>query len=89
MSKEALVILSEECAEVTQSVSKLLRFGLDSHKNRKDLNDEVGDVLAMIAILHYHDILDEDAIMKRVPVKLKKLKKYSDIEGLDDILENL
>ena len=85
---ETLVILAEECAEVQQAVAKILRFG-DDPKSVKQLQDEIGDVLAMITILGHQEVIDGDKILKRVPVKLRKLKKWSNINDLDDILENL
>jgi NTP pyrophosphatase (non-canonical NTP hydrolase) len=87
--QEALVILAEECAETIQAISKLQRFGLDNDKNVKALEKEIGDILAMLSVLDYCGYIDSDNIMKRVPVKLKKLKKYSNIGELDSIIENL
>jgi NTP pyrophosphatase (non-canonical NTP hydrolase) len=87
--QESLIILSEECAEVQVAISKLLRFGVDDPKNKKQLEKEIGDVLAMLSILDFNDYIDSDKIMKRVPVKLRKLKKWSGINHLDDIIENL
>lgn len=85
---EALVILAEECAEVQQEVSKILRFGADEG-NIKNLEKEIGDVIAMLAILGQQGFLNEDRLMRRVPVKLRKLKKFSGIKDLDLIIENL
>ena len=54
---EALGILQEECAEVIQIVSKCRRFGIDElHlkegvKNRELLNEEIGDILAIVDYL--------------------------------------
>ena len=51
------MILQEECAEVVVAVSKIGRFGMDNFKpgkpktNREHLEEELGDVLAMIDIL--------------------------------------
>ncbi len=86
---EPLIILAEECAEVIQAISKLQRFGLDDIKNKKALEKEVGDILAMLTILDHNDYLDSDRIMHRVPIKLRKLKTHSNIKGLDSIIENL
>ena len=87
--QESLIVLAEECAEVQQAVSKLLRFGMEDSKNIKQLENEIGDVLAMLSILDYHGYIDSDKVMKRVPIKLRKLKKWSNIKHLDDIIENL
>ena len=61
-TKEVMDILQEECAEVIQAVSKISRFGLDNFKpgkpktNREHLEEELGDMMAMIDILHSMDI---------------------------------
>jgi NTP pyrophosphatase (non-canonical NTP hydrolase) len=85
---EALIILAEECAEVQVEVSKILRFGAEEG-NLKNLEKEIGDVIAMMAILAHQGIINEDVIMRRVPSKLRKLKKYSDIKDLDIIIKSL
>ena len=85
---ETLIILAEECAEVQQQISKILRFGPDDD-NIKNLEKEIGDVIAMLAILGHQGVINEDKVMRRVPSKLRKLKKYSQINDLDAIIENL
>ena len=85
---EALIILAEECAEVQVEVSKILRFGAEEG-NLKNLEKEIGDVIAMMAILAHQGIINEDVIMRRVASKLRKLKKYSDIKDLDIIIKSL
>jgi NTP pyrophosphatase (non-canonical NTP hydrolase) len=85
---ESLIILAEECAEVQQEVSKILRFGPEE-ANLKNLEKEIGDVIAMMVVLAYQGIINEDKVMRRVPTKLRKLKKWSDIKDLDAIIENL
>ena len=52
--KETLTILSEECAEVIQANSKLIRFGPYDEDNIKELEQELGDVMAMVMILDYY-----------------------------------
>ena len=55
--KEVMDILQEECAEVIQAVSKCSRFGIDNYKpgkpltNREHLEEELGDLLAMVDIM--------------------------------------
>ncbi len=88
MHDETLIILAEECAEVQQVISKILRFGPEED-NIKKLEKEIGDVVALLAVLGYQGVLNEDRIMRRVAAKLRKLKKFSSIENLDDIIENL
>ncbi len=49
--KETLTILSEECAEVVQANSKLIRFGVENEENKSHLEQELGDIMAMVCIL--------------------------------------
>jgi len=86
---ESLIILAEECAEVSQVVAKLQRFGLYDRGNIHRLEEEIGDILAMIGILAHHNYINEENVMNRIPIKLEKLKHYSDIKDLDTIIENL
>lgn len=82
---EIMNILAEECAEVIQSISKCNRFGIDNLKpgkpktNREHLEDELGDVLAMIDIMLEHDIIQRDKLDIAKNNKFEKLKKWSTI----------
>ena len=82
---EIMNILSEECAEVIQSISKCNRFGVDNLKpgkpktNREHLEDELGDVLAMIDIMLEHDIIQREKLDEAKTNKFEKLKKWSTI----------
>jgi NTP pyrophosphatase (non-canonical NTP hydrolase) len=87
--KEILTILSEECAEVIQASSKLQRFGTNDELNQKKLEAEIGDLMAMILILNYYGLIREEELMKQVKSKLTKLKRYSSIKCLNDIIKNL
>jgi NTP pyrophosphatase (non-canonical NTP hydrolase) len=83
--KEAMDILQEECAEVIQAVSKISRFGLDNYKpnkpktNREHLEEELGDMLAMIDILQEMDVVSYTNIEKAQAAKIEKLKQWSNI----------
>jgi NTP pyrophosphatase (non-canonical NTP hydrolase) len=83
--KEALDILQEECAEVIQAVSKISRFGLDNLKpgkpktNREHLEEELGDLVAMIDILTRNGVIDSANIEMAAAAKVEKLKKWSKI----------
>ena len=46
---ETLIITQEECAEVIQVISKIMRFGLDENDHR--LESELGDLLCMVDLL--------------------------------------
>ena len=81
--REAMSILQEECAEVTQAVSKVFRFGLDTtfdmRTNRQRLEEEVGDLLAMVDILIENSIISEKEVNKARQNKKRKLEKWSTI----------
>ena len=70
--KEVMDILQEECAEVIQAVSKISRFGIDNFKpgkpktNREHLEEELGDMLAMI------DIMLEKSVISLEHVEMAK-----------------
>lgn len=84
-TEEALGILQEECAEVIQAVSKCRRFGLTNIKPSKNrtnlecLEEEIGDLMAMIDILVDKNILLWDNLELAKKAKKEKLKKWSNI----------
>lgn len=86
-TKEVMDILQEECAEVIQAVSKISRFGIDNMKpgkpktNREHLEEELGDMLAMIDILKEMGVVSEDCLQTAKHAKIEKLKKWSTIYG--------
>ena len=88
---EVMDILQEECAEVIQAVSKIRRFGMDNAKygtsqtNRQHLEEELGDVLAMIDILLINEVVSWGNLHKAKRAKIEKLKKWSKIPNLDNI----
>jgi len=84
--KETMVILQEECAEVIQAVSKIMRFGLDSTYPTEDsattkecLTMEVGQLLCMVNLLVEQGIINEDAMIAAMDHKTEKLKEWSSI----------
>ena len=85
-TKEVMDILQEECAEVIVAVSKISRFGIDNFKpgkpktNRQHLEEEIGDVLAMIDILQKMDEISFNNIEVARVAKIEKLKQWSTIE---------
>jgi NTP pyrophosphatase (non-canonical NTP hydrolase) len=86
-SKDKVVmdILQEECAEVIQAVSKISRFGIDNVKpgkpktNREHLEEELGDMLAMIDIMLELGIVSLSNLEVAKQAKIEKLKKWSSI----------
>jgi NTP pyrophosphatase (non-canonical NTP hydrolase) len=81
--REILLITQEECAEVTQAISKVFRFGMESeHKgqtNREHLEEEIGDLMCMIDLLIDSGMVSEAAVMAAKSEKLNKLQLWSNI----------
>jgi NTP pyrophosphatase (non-canonical NTP hydrolase) len=83
--KEVMDILQEECAEVIQAVSKISRFGIDNLKpgkpktNREHLEEELGDVLAMVDILLENNVVSQQSLKAATNAKKEKLKQWSTI----------
>ena len=84
-TREVLLILQEECAEVTQAISKIFRFGMDAkhpnedRDNRQRLEEELGDLVCMVGLLINQNIVNESNVEKAAEMKLKKLKTWSNI----------
>lgn len=84
-TKEILDITQEECAEVVVAVSKISRFGIDNFKpgkpktNREHLEEEVGDLMAMIDLMVEHKIIDINNVDVARKAKKEKLKQWSNI----------
>lgn len=84
-TKEILDITQEECAEVVVAVSKISRFGLDNYKpgkpktNREHLEEEVGDLLAMVDLMVEHKIIDINSVDIAREAKKDKLRQWSNI----------
>jgi len=84
---ETLRILQEECAEVIQAISKVFRFGLEAthpdtpnQTNLYRLQEELGDLLAMIELLDKQGIVDSNILLQFKLDKFIKLKKWSNID---------
>lgn len=86
---EVMNILSEECAEVIQAISKCHRFGIDNVKpgkpktNREHLEEELGDLLAMVDILKDMQVISSGCLEAAKQAKIEKLKKWSKIYEQD------
>lgn len=84
VEQEILLIAQEECAEVTQAISKIFRFGFDSAhngaSNKQRLTEETGDLLCMIELMMAKGLIDSMEVLDAKKAKLEKLKKWSSIE---------
>jgi len=85
--REVMLILQEECAEVTQAISKCFRFGPDQMKPGKErtninmLEEEIGDLFAMVELLTDLDVgVSVEGIQQAKMKKFEKLKIWSDLK---------
>jgi len=81
--KQILLIAQEECAEVTQAISKVFRFGIGAEYNGRTnyqrLTEEVGDLLCMIDLMIDSKIIDGVAVENAALQKRNKLRQWSDV----------
>jgi len=80
-----LICLMEECAEITQRISKAFRFGIDNvhpkygeDSNRVLLAQECGDILGVIDELIAFDVIDIDIINEYRARKPDRIRKYKE-----------
>jgi len=82
-TKEIFCITQEECAEVTQAISKIFRFGIDTtwngRTNQERLEEELGDLKAMLRILEVSGIVREEKVIEASKAKIEKLSEWSNI----------
>ena len=82
--KEILIITVEECGEVIQAITKILRFGKEdkvtaAYTNLHRLEDEIGDLWCMIGLLVDRGIIDKEATSIAAINKRHRLEEYSSI----------
>lgn len=81
--REILLIAQEECAEVTQAISKTFRFGLlesyNGRTNQERLEEEVGDLICMIELMKDTGIIDPEFVRSASIKKRNKLSQWSTI----------
>ena len=80
---QLMVITMEECGELTQVCSKLLR---KRHTDKEisdetigKLTSEVADVMTMIELMTEHGLLKHDDIVDGIERKRDKLRRWSDL----------
>ncbi len=76
--QQLLIITMEECAELIQACSKILRHGQDSEKMQQ-LLEEAGDVQTMLDLLIEHNYMTMWDVAERCDIKREKLSKWSDL----------
>ena len=86
--QQLMIITAEECGELTQRCSKIVRKYSTSDQIEEDqrakLLEEAGDVLCMIELMVENGILTNEELGVRVNVKRDKLKKWSDLIEVRD-----
>lgn len=79
--QELMVITMEECGELTQSCSKVIRkfenFEDITGEKRDKMIEEAGDVACMIELMVELGVFTESEIRDRIDAKREKLKKWS------------
>mgnify|MGYP001178601701 CR=1 FL=1 len=84
--QQLMTITMEECGELTQRCSKIMRkfetLDLINEEQRVKLLEEAGDVFCMLELMSEHGIFDWREIMNRADVKKQKLKIWSTL--IDD-----
>jgi len=74
--EELLVILMEECSEVIQEASKLIRFD-DTDPDR--IEKEIGDLLCMIELMCQKRMIDSSVLTDHMDAKRDKLRQWSNL----------
>jgi len=77
--QQLMVITMEECAELQQVCSKILRRGTLDDEYREKLLQELGDVYCMIGLIQKYDFASWSEIENAAAEKEKKLEKWSDL----------
>ena len=66
----------EECGELIQALSKIMRFG-HNPENVANLEQELGDVAAMLHLFVKYGWVTQNTLDANINAKLDKLVKYS------------
>ena len=77
--QQLMVITMEECAELQQVCSKILRRGTLDDEYKEKLVQEIGDVYCMIGLIQQYDFISWSEIENASAEKQKKLEKWSDL----------
>ena len=81
--QQLMIITAEECGELTQRCSKILRryetINDIEEEQRQKFLEEAGDVYCMLELLVEHGIVDWKELHDRADVKKDKLTLSSDL----------
>ena len=81
---ERLALLAEECAEVIQAVTKILRHGYEGHNthnvpefiNRKMLEMELGHVMFALRFMRNNQDIDVLAVERAADEKAARISRW-------------
>ena len=73
-----MIITMEECGELTQACSKVLRTDFKDH-TLQDLKQEVADVVCMIELMKKNGLVNDADIVQGIQNKMEKLEIYSNL----------
>ena len=73
-----MIITMEECGELTQACSKVLRTDFKDHA-LQDLKQEVADVVCMIELMKKNGLVNDSDIDQGIQNKMEKLEIYSNL----------
>ena len=88
--QELLIITMEECGELIQACSKLLRRN-ELYGNSTEINNlkcEIGDVMCMLELMAEYDVISYDEVTDRMRDKRHKLSKWSELVNPDEFKNN-
>ena len=89
--QELMTITMEECGELTQQCSKIMRkyesLDLISEEERVKLVDEAGDLFCMLRLMIENRIVTWKELSERADVKREKLKTWSNLIGVNKCLD--
>ena len=81
--RELMIITMEECGELTQACSKVIRTMMSEGEIREDvlskLKQEVADVMCMVELMQEYGLVKHDDIIEGIERKKDKLRKWSDL----------
>ena len=75
---ELMIITMEECGELTQACSKVLRTDFKDYA-LQDLKQEVADVVCMIELMKKNGLVNDADIVQGIQNKMEKLEIYSNL----------
>ena len=74
---ELVMITMEECGELIEACSKAIRC--EDYEDNERMIEEMGDVYFMLSLIMERGLVKSEDIQNRIDVKIKKLKKYSNL----------